>query len=36
MVSYKPEFVLYVPDTEGLEKYSKHFGAHVNIEIGTP
>ena len=36
IVSYIPEFVLYVPDTEGLEIYSKHFGAHVNIKIGTP
>ena len=36
IVSYKSEFVLYVPDTEGLEIYSKHFGAHVNIKIGTP
>ena len=36
IVSCKSEFVLYVPDTEGLEIYSKHFGAHVNIKIGTP
>ena len=36
MVSYKPEFVLYIPDTDGLEIYSKHFGAHVNIELGIP
>ena len=35
IVSYMSEFVLYVPDTEGLEIYSKHFGAHINIEIGT-
>ena len=36
IVSYMSEFVLYVSDTEGLEIYSKHFGAHVNIKIGTP
>ena len=36
IVSYMSEFVLYVPDTEGLEIYSKHFGAHVNIKLGTP
>ena len=36
IVSCESEFVLYVPDTEGLEIYSKHFGAHVNIKIGTP
>ena len=36
ILSGNSEFVLYVPDTEGLEIYSKHFGAHVNIKIGTP
>ncbi len=36
IVSYMSEFVLYVSDTEGLEIYSKYFGAHVNIKIGTP
>lgn len=36
IVSCNLEFVLYVPDTEGLEIYSKHFGAHVNIKLGTP
>ena len=36
IVSYMSEFILYVPDTEGLEIYSKHFGAHVNIKLGIP
>lgn len=36
IVSYKSEFILYVPDIEGLEIYSKHFGAHVNIKLETP
>ena len=36
IVSYISEFVLYVPDTEGLEIYSKYFGAHVNVKLGTP
>jgi hypothetical protein len=36
ILSGNSEFVLYVPDTEGLEIYSKYFGAHVNIKIGTP
>ena len=36
IVSCKSEFVLYVLDTEGLEIYSKYFGAHVNVKLGTP
>ncbi len=36
IVGYNSELVLYVPDTEGLERYSKCFGAHVNIKLGTP
>ena len=36
ILSGNSEFVLYVPDTVGLEIYSKYFGAHVNIKIGTP
>ncbi len=36
IVGYNSELVLYVPDSEGLEIYSKHFGSHLNIETGTP
>ena len=36
IVSCNLEFVLYVPDAEGLEIYSKYFGAHVNVKLGTP
>ena len=36
IVSYKSEFILCVPDIESLETYKKHFGSHINIELGTP
>ncbi len=33
---YNPECILYVPDAESLEIYSNFFGAHMNVEVGTP
>ena len=30
------DFILYIPDADSAEIYSKHFGTHVNIKLGAP
>ena len=33
---YKGGFIVYVPDAESLEFYSKLFGTYIKFEIGSP
>ena len=33
---YCPDLILYVPDDESLETYSKVFGSYTNFKTGTP